>query len=136
MIRPVEHDVRFLALPAEKAGKNDIQVAKDLLDTLHAHQNECVGMAANMIGVNKRIIVMNAGLMDVVMFNPVLVWKDGKYETEEGCLSLNGTRKTVRYRKITVRYEDMSFQNHTQTFSGFPAQILQHEIDHLKGKII
>lgn len=136
MIRPIERDVMFLSRPSEKAEKKDIAVAKDLLDTLHAHQNECVGMAANMIGVNKRIIVMNAGLMDVVMFNPVMIHKEQKYETEEGCLSLTGTRKTERYRKITVTYEDMSFHKHTQTFTGFPAQILQHEMDHLEGKVI
>ena len=136
MIRPIEHDVMFLSRPSRPAGKKDISVAKDLLDTLHAHQKECVGMAANMIGVNKRIIVMNAGLMDVVMFNPVIEKKEQPYETEEGCLSLSGTRKTRRYRKITVSYEDMSFRKHTQTFTGFPAQILQHEIDHCNGIVI
>lgn len=136
MIRPIEHDVMFLSRPSEKAGPKDITTARDLLDTLHAHQRECVGMAANMIGVNKKIIVMNAGLMDVVMFNPVITKKEQPYETEEGCLSLQGTGKTKRYRKITVSYEDMNFQKHTQTYTGFPAQILQHEIDHLSGILI
>lgn len=126
----------FLSRPSVKADQKDLSVAVDLLDTLHAHQKECVGMAANMIGVRKNIIVMNTGLMDVVMFNPVITKKEQAYETEEGCLSLTGVRKTERYRRITVSYEDMSFRKHTRTFSGFPAQIIQHEIDHLKGILI
>ena len=136
MIRPIVKDVFFLGQKSESAAKQDLSVGQDLLDTLHANRNHCVGMAANMIGVKKRIIIVNMGIMNTVMYNPVIVKKDSPYETEEGCLSLVGVRKTTRYQKITVRYLDMSFQEHTQEFTGWIAQIIQHECDHLEGIII
>ena len=114
----------------------DKQVGQDLLDTLQAHANECVGMAANMIGVKKNIIVVNVGFMNVVMFNPVITKKTKPFETEEGCLSLTSVRKTTRYEEITVEYQDMNFVKHTQSFTGWTAQIIQHETDHLYGIII
>ena len=136
MIRPIVKDVLFLRQKSEPAGREDLPVGIDLMDTLQANRERCVGMAANMIGVKKRIIIVNASGNDIVMYNPVLLRKEQKYETEEGCLSLVGVRKTTRYQKITVRYLDMSFQEHTQEFTGWIAQIIQHECDHLEGIII
>ena len=136
MIRPIVKDIMFLGHKSEPATKDDMQIAKDLQDTLAAHRDGCVGMAANMIGYKKRIIIMSMGFMDVVMFNPEIIKKSGTYETEEGCLSLTGTRKTTRYQKITVKYQDMNFQSHTQEYSGWIAQIIQHECDHMEGVII
>ena len=129
-------DVFFLSQKSEPATETDRQVALDLLDTLKAHTHECVGMAANMIGVRKRIIVVNMGPIDVAMLNPVIVKKTGLYETEEGCLSLSGSRKTERYREIELEYQDLNMQKHRQQFSGWTAQIIQHECDHLEGIII
>ena len=106
------------------------------MDTLRANQDHCVGMAANMIGVKKRIIIVNMGIMNVVMYNPVIVKKDTPYETEEGCLSLTGVRKTTRYQNIEVEYYDSSWKKHRQSYSGWTAQIIQHECDHLEGRII
>ena len=114
----------------------DIQVGKDLQDTLRANRERCVGMAANMIGVRKNIIIVNMGFIDVVMFNPVIVSKHDMYETEEGCLSLDGVRKTTRYQEIEVEYYDFNWKKQRQKLSGWTAQICQHEIDHLSGKII
>lgn len=108
----------------------------DLQDTLRANREACVGMAANMIGVNKRVIIVNMGFVDVVMFNPVLIKKDTPYETEEGCLSLTGVRKTTRYENIEVEYLDMNWKKQRQKLSGWTAQICQHELDHLEGIII
>ena len=136
MIRPIVKDIMFLGQKSEPATKDDLQIAKDLQDTLAANREGCVGMAANMIGYKKRIIIVSMGFMDVVMFNPEIMKKAGPYETEEGCLSLNGVRKTTRYQKITVKYQDMNFQTHTQEYSGWTAQIIQHECDHLEGVII
>ena len=136
MIRPIVKDIMFLGQKSEPATKDDLQTAKDLQDTLAAHRDGCVGMAANMIGYKKRIIIVSMGFMDVVMFNPEIVKKSGPYETEEGCLSLTGTRKTTRYQKITVKYQDTNFQSHTQEYSGWIAQIIQHECDHMEGVII
>lgn len=136
MVRPIMKDMIFLAQKSEDATKADITTAFDLMDTLRAHSDECVGMAANMIGVRKRIIVFNAGDMDMIMINPVITKKSGPYETEEGCLSLSGTRKTMRYEKIEVSYLDMSFAKKKCSFSGWTAQIIQHEIDHCNGIII
>ena len=136
MVREVVHDVLFLGQKSEPATQADKQVAIDLLDTLKAHEEGCVGMAANMIGVRKRIIVVNMGFMNVAMFNPVIVKKSGAFETEEGCLSLIGVRKTTRYEEIEVEYEDMNFKKQHQKFSGWTAQIIQHECDHLEGIII
>ena len=129
-------DLFFLRQRAEKATEADRQTAIDLLDTLKAHADGCVGMAANMIGVNKAIIAVNMGFMNVAMFNPKIVKRNGKYETEEGCLSLDGVRKCVRYQEIEVEYEDINFKRQRQKYSGWTAQIIQHECDHLKGIII
>lgn len=129
-------DLFFLRQRAEKATEADRQTAIDLLDTLRAHEDGCVGMAANMIGVNKAIIAVNMGFMNVAMFNPKIVKRNGKYETEEGCLSLDGVRKCVRYQEIEVEYEDINFKRQRQKYSGWTAQIIQHECDHLNGIII
>ncbi len=136
MVRKIVRDVFFLAQRSEEATKADMQVGIDLQDTLQANRAGCVGMAANMIGVKKRIIIVNMGFMDVVMFNPILLNKDTPYETEEGCLSLDGVRKTTRYEHIEIEYYDMNWQKKRVKLSGWPAQICQHELDHLEGIII
>lgn len=107
-----------------------------MLDTLKANEEHCVGMAANMIGVKKNIIVVNIGFMNMAMFNPVILKRSGRYETEEGCLSLVGVRKCTRYKEIEVEYQDMNFRKQRQRFEGWTAQIIQHEIDHCAGVII
>lgn len=136
MVKPIVRDTFFLNQKSEKATKADLPVAQDLGDTLRANRERCVGMAANMIGYRKRIIIVATGFADLIMINPVITEKSGAYETEEGCLSLSGVRKTIRYDQITVRYLDMKFSEHTQTFSGYIAQIIQHECDHLEGILI
>jgi len=136
MIKPICKDVLLLGQKSEPATKEDMQVVRDLLDTLKANETRCVGMAANMIGVKKRIIVVNAGFMNVAMINPVIVKKTGAYETEEGCLSLIGVRKTTRYETIEVEYTNMNWMKQRQRYSGWIAQIIQHECDHLEGIII
>lgn len=136
MIKQVVKDVLFLGQKSEPATKNDIAVIDDLIDTLRANLDGCVGMAANMIGVKKRILVFSLGNIIVPMVNPVIVKKENKYETEESCLSLNGFRKTTRYEKIEVEYLDRNFKKHREIFKGFTAQIIQHEIDHFEGIII
>lgn len=136
MVKPIVRDMFFLGQKSETATKADAQVALDLQDTLAAHRAGCVGMAANMIGYKKRTIIVSMGIVDLVMNNPVIISKSGEYEAEEGCLSLEGTRKTTRYRDIEVEYEDTSFKKQKQKFTGFPAQIVQHEMDHLEGIII
>ena len=136
MIKPIVKDIFFLRRKAETATREDIQVGIDLQDTLLANREACVGMAANMIGVNKRVIIVNMGFVDVVMFNPVLIKEDTPYETEEGCLSLTGVRKTTRYENIEVEYLDMNWKKQRQKLSGWTAQICQHELDHLEGIII
>ena len=136
MIRPIMRDVLFLKKKAVPATKNDMSVVQDLLDTLKANETGCVGMAANMIGVNKRIIAVNMGFINVAMLNPVIVKKSRAYETEEGCLSLDGVRKTTRYENIEVEFQDISFHKQRQKYSGWTAQIIQHEIDHCDGIII
>ena len=136
MIKPIMRDVLFLNQKSEPATKEDMQVVRDLLDTLQANRAGCVGMAANMIGVKKRIIAVNMGLIDVAMINPVIVKKSGAYETEEGCLSLIGVRKTTRYQDIEVEFLDKNWKKQRQKFSGWTAQIIQHECDHLEGIII
>lgn len=136
MIREIVRDEEFLGQKSDTASFMDMAVAQDLLDTLAAHSDRCVGLAANMIGVRKRIIAVNLGPVNVAMFNPVIVKKSGKYMTEEGCLSLDGERMTARYQKIVVEYQDMNFKKQRQTFIDFPAQIIQHEIDHCDGIII
>ena len=136
MIRPIIHDPLFLAQKSAVATEADRQVITDLLDTLHVSLDRCVGIAANMIGERKRIIVFCNGPMQMVMVNPEIIAKSGEYEAEEGCLSLTGLRKTKRYRKITVKYQDQTFRQLTGTFEGFTAQIIQHEIDHCNGILI
>ena len=136
MIKPIMKDVLFLGQKSEPATKADLQVGIDLQDTLAAHREECVGMAANMIGIKKRVIIVNMGMIDIVMFNPVIRKKSGAYETEEGCLSLTGVRKTTRYEKMEVEYLDQSFKKQHGKYSGWTAQIIQHEIDHCDGVII
>ena len=136
MVKPIMKDIFFLGQKSEEATRNDLQVGKDLEDTLEANREGCVGMAANMIGVKKCIIAVNMGFMNVAMFNPKIVKRNGKYETEEGCLSLDGVRKCVRYQEIKVEYEDINFKRQRQKYSGWTAQIIQHECDHLNGIII
>ena len=136
MIKPIVRDVFFLRQKSEAATKQDLSVGQDLQDMLAANRDRCVGMAANMIGVKKRIIIVNIGIMNLVMYNPVIVKKDTPYETEEGCLSLDGVRKTTRYQNIEVEYMDGSWKKHREKFSGWTAQIIQHEIAHCEGVLI
>ena len=136
MIREICKDEAFLAQKAEPATADDLGVAQDLLDTLIAHKDGCVGMAANMIGVNKRIIAFENGGKYMIMLNPVIIKKHDPYEAEEGCLSLVGTRKTERWRSIRVQWQNEKLQNRAKTFTGFTAEIIQHEIDHCEGIII
>lgn len=137
MVRPIMRDMMFLSRKSTPATKADLPVAQDLADTLRAHSHECVGMAANMIGVSKRIIVVAVGVANVVMINPVITaHSKEQYETEEGCLSLTGVRKTKRYESVTVEYCDMQMVKRRGTFTGFTAQIIQHELDHCNGIII
>ena len=137
MVRELMHDPVFLAQPSAKAALEEIPVAQDLLDTLAAHKETCVGMAANMIGVAKAIIAFDNGSGYTVMFNPRIIKASGEYETEESCLSLlGGPRKTKRYQKIKVEYQTENFQTRLKTFDGFTAQIIQHEVDHLNGILI
>ena len=136
-VRELIHDPILLARRARPATREDLQTAQDLLDTLRFHRETCVGMAANMIGENKAIIVFDCDGRNMLMFNPVLVKGNDAYETEESCLSLlGGPRKTMRYRKIKVQYENDAFQTRLKTFEGWTAQIIQHEIDHLNGVLI
>ena len=128
MVKQIVRDIFFLGQPSEPATQADLSVGRDLLDTLQANREACVGMAANMIGVKKNIIIVNMGLIDVVMFNPVIISRRGRYETEEGCLSLEGVRKTTRYQEIEVEYYDSSWKKQRQKLSGWTAQIAQHEI--------
>ena len=136
MIQPIMKDPIFLAQKSVPATKEDLQVAQDLLDTLTAHKDGCVGMAANMIGVSKRIIAFDNEGKYMVMFNPEIVKRSEPYEAEEGCLSLTGMRKAKRYRSIKVRYQNGQLQTRFKTFTGWTAQIIQHEIDHCNGVLI
>ncbi|RSI68759.1 Peptide deformylase 1 [Streptococcus oralis] len=136
MEKKIVRDVLFLSQVSKAASQEDLYLAKDLQDTLLANRETCVGLAANMIGVQKRVIIFNLGLVPMVMFNPILLSYKGPYETEEGCLSLTGVRPTTRYETITVSYRDSKWQELTITLTGFPAQICQHELDHLEGRII
>ena len=137
MIKELIHDPIFLSLKSEVATKEDLQVAEDLLDTLTAHKDGCVGMAANMIGVRKRIIAFDNEGTYMVMFNPEIIKKSEPYEAEEGCLSLlGGPRKCKRYKSIKVQWQTSEMQTRIKTFTGFPAQIIQHEIDHCDGILI
>ncbi|MBQ9263960.1 MAG: peptide deformylase [Clostridia bacterium] len=136
MIKPIVHDPLFLGQKSEQATEADRQIIADLLDTLRANLDHCVGMAANMIGKKKRIIAFCNGPMQLAMVNPVITSKSGPYEAAEGCLSLAGVRKTKRYQRITVSYQDQLFRKQTGTFEGFAAQIIQHEVDHCDGILI
>ena len=136
MVKSVVKDVFFLSQKSEEATIGDKQTIQDLLDTLQANKEHCVGMAANMIGVKKRIIVVDMGFCSLAMVNPVITKKSKQFEAEEGCLSLNGVRKTTRYEQIEVEYQDANFKKLKQSFSGWIAQIIQHEIDHCNGIII
>ena len=136
MIREICKAEVFLAQKAEAATADDLNTAQDLLDTLIAHKDGCVGMAANMIGVNKRIIAFENDGEYMLMFNPVIVKKSGPYDTEEGCLSIPGVRKTRRYKKIKVKYLDLDMKPRIATYEGVTAQAIQHEIDHLDGILI
>ena len=137
MVKELVHDPIFLGRKSEPATKEDLQTARDLLDTLTAHKDGCVGMAANMIGVRKRIIVFDNEGAYLTMFNPILLKRSGPYEAEEGCLSLlGGPRKCTRYRTVKVQWPTAEFQTRVKTFTGWQAQIIQHEIDHCDGILI
>ena len=136
MVRPIMHDPVFLAQKSTPATAEDLSVARDLLDTLSAHKDGCVGMAANMIGVLKRIIAFEDGGKYTVLFNPEIVKCSEPYEAEEGCLSLSGIRSTKRYKTIKVQYQTEKFQTRFKTWTGWTAQIIQHEIDHCNGILI
>lgn len=136
MIREIVKDEEFLAKKSGPASKEDIRIAKDLLETLEANKERCVGMAANMIGELKNIIVFYDNGSPVVMFNAKIIESAGKYVAEEGCLSLEGTRKATRFEHIKVRYKDLEFKSQIRSYSGFTAEIIQHELNHVAGKII
>jgi peptide deformylase len=136
MVREIMRDIIFLAQRAVPATPEDLATADDLLETLQAHQDGCVGMAANMIGVNKRIIALDCDGKYMVMFNPEILKRSGLYETEEGCLSLDGTRRAKRWKSVKVRYQNREFQTRIKTFTGFSAEIIQHELDHCNGILI
>ena len=136
MVQEICRDPLFLSLPSEPAGPEDLACAQDLLDTLAANRDRCVGMAANMIGVRRRIIVFDCEGAAMLMLNPVLLHRDGPYEAEEGCLSLDGTRPVRRWKRIRVQWQNLQFQTRIRTFSGWTAEIIQHEMDHLDGVLI
>lgn len=136
MIKPIMKDIDFLNYKSEIATKEDLSVADDLLDTLKANADRCVGMAANMIGIKKRIIIFDNNGIYMIMFNPEIIKCSDSYETEEGCLSLTGTRKTKRYKTVKVQYQNRDFKMRIKTFKDWTAQIIQHEIDHCNGVII
>jgi len=136
MVQPIMRDPAFLAQPSAPATAEDLPAAADLLETLMAHRDGCVGMAANMIGLHKRIIAFEDGEGYTLMFNPEIVKYSQAYQTEEGCLSLEGVRPTKRYRSIKVQYQNEKFQLRYKTYTGWTAQIIQHEIDHCNGIII
>lgn len=136
MIKPIVKDMLVLQQKAQPASKKDVGIGQDLFDTLRANQDKCVGMAANMIGVQKQVIIFMYGMVPVIMFNPILRRKSSPYQAEESCLSLAGSRLTTRYKEITVEYLDQHWQKQTLTLKDFPAQICQHELDHLEGILI
>ena len=136
MVRPIVHEEAFLKIPSLPAGKDDLPVAQDLLDTLAANTERCVGLAANMIGVSKRIIAIENEGAYLAMLNPRLLRRSEPYHAEEACLSLEGVRGTKRYRSIKVEYQTMAMQTRIKTFTGFTAQIIQHELDHCDGILI
>ena len=136
MIKSIVRDVFFLGQKSDPATRQDLAVGQDLMDTLAANRDRCVGMAANMIGVRKRVIIVAVGPAAIVMYNPVIVMKDTPFDTEEGCLSLTGVRKTTRYQNIEVEYLDSAWKMRRQKYTGWIAQIIQHEVDHLEGILI
>lgn len=136
MVKEIVKDIIFLGQKSTDATVADIKTAMDLVDTLEANKAHCVGMAANMIGVKKRIIAVNDSGITKLMINPVITQQSGKFDTEEGCLSLQGVRPTTRYKNITVKYLDMNFKEKTEKFTGWTAQIIQHEVDHCNGIVI
>lgn len=136
MVRDIVRDPLFLSKKSKPASRRDLSIGQDLLDTLHANSYRCVGLAANMIGELKNIIVVHTELMDLVMYNAKIIKKSNPYEVEEGCLSLDGQRKTIRYESIRVQYRDASFTDQINDFYGFTAQIIQHELDHCNGTLI
>ena len=136
MVKKIIRDQFFLAQKSEKAAKEDLSVAQDLLDTMAASNGECVGMAANMIGVSKRVIVIDDEGKSIVMFNPEIVKQSDPYDTVEGCMSLDGLRPTKRWKHIKVKYENEDFQTRIKSFSDWTAEIIQHEIDHCNGILI
>ena len=136
MVKPIVKDILFLGQKSEPATSMDLEIAKDLQDTLAANRSRCIGMAANMIGYKKNMIIVSTGFLDVVMVNPVLLSKSEPYEVEEGCLSLEGKRKTVRYNNIEVEFQDLQFQKKKMQFHGLVAQIILHEMDHCSGVVI
>lgn len=136
MVKEIVRDPIFLQIKSEPASEADLQTARDLLDTLEEHKDGCVGMAANMIGVSKRIIAFDDNGKHTVMFNPEIVKSSGVYEAEEGCLSLSGTRRIKRFRSIKVSYLNEKMLPRVKTYTGFTAQIIQHEIDHCNGVLV
>ena len=137
MNKPICKDIFILSRKSTPAGREDLNTARDLMETLYAHIDHCAGMAANMIGVNKRIIAVSMNGFPFVMINPVITKKSAEtYETEEGCLSLSGERKVTRHQSVEVEFLDMAFQPHRQTYTGWTAQIIQHEMDHCEGILI
>lgn len=136
MVREIMKDPFFLGQKSEPATKEDVAIGRDLMDTLRAHRDGCVGMAANMIGIRKNIIIVNMGIMDMVMFNPRILSAQKPFETEERCLSLTGVRKTTRYEEIEVEFRDMDWKLQRRAFTGWTAQIIQHEVDHCNGIVI
>ncbi|KGM36517.1 peptide deformylase [Streptococcus sinensis] len=136
MQKAIVKDIFFLQQKSAPATKDDLFLAQDLQDTLLAHRESCVGLAANMIGVQKRVIIFMYGMLSMVMFNPILIQKSGPYQVEEGCLSLPGSRQTTRYQKITIEYLDQNWLKKIITLEDFSAQICQHELDHLEGILI
>jgi len=136
MIKQINHDQGFLSQKATRATQADTAAVTDLVDTLKANTSRAVGLAANMIGVKKRIIAIQLGMLSITMVNPEITKKSGPYEATEGCLSLEGQRTTTRYKTIEVTYQDQNFKSHTQTFNDFTAEIIQHEVDHTNGILI
>ena len=136
MVREIVHDPVLLSMKSTEASAKDVKIAEDLIDTLKAHLDECVGMAANMIGERKRIIAIAKGPMVVAMMNPKIISGFEEYEAEEGCLSLEGTRKVKRYRSIRLKWQDMQMKEHIGILDGFQAQIVQHEVDHCNGILV
>lgn len=136
MQKAIVKDIFFLQQKSAPATKDDLFLAQDLQDTLLDHRESCVGLAANMIGVQKRVIIFMYGMLSMVMFNPILIQKSGPYQVEEGCLSLPGSRQTTRYQKITIEYLDQNWLKKIITLEDFSAQICQHESDHLEGILI